>query len=151
VDGIRAVAPRARVRVSPHATAPTAGYGVGIVAVGEKPYAEGHGDVGNGGHLSLSTSDRTAIDRVCGAMRCVVLVVAGRPQILTDELGEIDALVASWLPGGEGAGVADVLFGRVPFTGKLPVSWPRGAAQEPINAGDADYDPLYPYGYGLAA
>ena len=63
--------------------------------------------------------------------------------------GDIDALVAAWLPGSEGAGVADTLFGRVPFTGKLPVSWPKSVDQEPINVGDADYDPLYPYGWGL--
>ena len=67
------------------------------------------------------------------------------PELLT----QIDALVASWLPGSEGAGVADVLFGRRPFTGKLPVTWPRSVDQEPINVGDADYDPLYPYGFGL--
>ncbi|MFG3701676.1 glycoside hydrolase family 3 C-terminal domain-containing protein [Micromonospora sp. NPDC047620] len=78
-----------------------------------------------------------------------MLVVSGRPQVLTDQLGEIDALVASWLPGSEGAGVADVLFGRRPFTGRLPVSWPRTEAQVPINVGDADYQPLFPFGWGL--
>ena len=57
--------------------------------------------------------------------------------------------MASWLPGSEGAGVAYVLFGVRGFTGKLPVSWPRTAAQEPINVGDRNYDPLYRYGYGL--
>jgi beta-glucosidase len=55
----------------------------------------------------------------------------------------------SWLPGSEGAGVADVLFGRHAFTGRLPVSWPRGESQEPVNIGDRAYDPLFPYGYGL--
>jgi beta-glucosidase len=79
----------------------------------------------------------------------VVLVVSGRPQELTDQLGDIDALVASWLPGSEGAGVADVLFGQRPFTGRLPMTWPRTEAQVPINVGDADYDPLFPYGWGL--
>ncbi len=78
-----------------------------------------------------------------------MLVVSGRPQIVTDLLGSVDALVASWLPGTEGAGVADVLFGRQGFTGKLPVSWPKAAAQEPINIGDRNYDPLYRYGFGL--
>ncbi len=61
----------------------------------------------------------------------------------------MDALVAAWLPGSEGAGVADPMFGKVGYTGTLPVSWPRTLAQEPINVGDADYDPLYQYGYGL--
>jgi beta-glucosidase len=78
-----------------------------------------------------------------------VLVVAGRPLILTDQLGEIDALVASWLPGSQGEGVADVLFGNRPFTGRLPQTWPRTLEQEPINIGDRDYHPLYPYGWGL--
>ena len=45
--------------------------------------------------------------------------------------------------------MADTLFGRRPFTGKLPVTWPRTLEQEPINVGDADYDPLYPFGFGL--
>ena len=57
--------------------------------------------------------------------------------------------MASWLPGSEGEGVADVLFGSAPFTGKLPVTWPRSVAQEPINVGDAGYDPAFPYGWGL--
>jgi beta-glucosidase len=90
------------------------------------------------------------VERVCSQVKtCVVLIVSGRPQIVTDLPGDVDALVASWLPGTEGAGVADVLFGRAGFTGKLSVSWPRTAAQEPINIGDQNYDPLYSYGFGL--
>jgi beta-glucosidase len=56
---------------------------------------------------------------------------------------------AVWLPGSEGEGVADTMFGRRSYTGKLPMTWPRTLAQEPINVGDDDYDPLYPYGWGL--
>ena len=78
-----------------------------------------------------------------------VLVVSGRPQLIGDRLPEIDALVASWLPGTEGDGVADVLYGREAFTGQLPVTWPRSEAQLPINVGDTAYDPQYPYGWGL--
>ncbi len=93
---------------------------------------------------------RTVIDEVCAAIEtCVVLVVSGRPQVLTDQLDQIDALVASWLPGSEGAGVADVLFGERRFTGRLSMTWPRSEDQVPINVGDADYDPLFPYGFGL--
>ncbi|MCQ4045255.1 glycoside hydrolase family 3 protein [Streptomyces rubrisoli] len=139
------------VTYSADASAPTSGYDVGVVVVGETPYAEGIGDVGNNGHtLNLSSADRANIDRVCGAIsRCVVLDVAGRPQIVTDELPKMDAFVMSWLPGSEGEGVADVLFGKRPFTGKLPVTWPRTEGQEPINIGDRHYDPLFPYGYGI--
>jgi beta-glucosidase len=139
------------VTYSADATAPTTGHDVGIVVVGETPYAEGMGDVGTGGHtLNLSATDRANIDRVCSAITtCVVLDVAGRPQIITGQLPEADAFVMSWLPGSEGEGVADVLFGKRPFTGKLPVTWPRSQAQEPINIGDAHYDPLFRYGHGL--
>lgn len=82
-------------------------------------------------------------------MTCAVLIVSGRPQLIGDRLGDIDALVASWLPGTEGDGVADVLYGKKAFTGRLPVTWPRSAGQLPINVGDTSYDPQYPYGWGL--
>ncbi|MEV5429369.1 glycoside hydrolase family 3 N-terminal domain-containing protein [Streptomyces sp. NPDC052701] len=137
------------ITYSKDASAPLTGHDVGVVVVGETPYAEGVGDVGNGHDLELSAADRAAVDKVCGAMRCAVLIVSGRPQLLGDRLGDIDALVASWLPGTEGDGVADVLYGRRPFTGQLPVTWPRSEAQLPINVGDASYDPQYPYGWGL--
>lgn len=101
--------------------------------------------------MLLSDADQTAVDRVCSQLpTCVVLVVSGRPMVIDrSQRREIDALVASWLPGSEGDGVADVLFGRRPFTGRLPVSWPRSVDQEPINIGDVGYHPLFPYGYGL--
>ncbi|MFF8593214.1 glycoside hydrolase family 3 N-terminal domain-containing protein [Streptomyces sp. NPDC015220] len=134
---------------SKDASAPLTGYDVGVVVVGETPYAEGVGDVGNGHDLQLSAADRAAVDKVCAAMRCAVLVVSGRPQLIGDRLGDIDALVASWLPGTEGDGVADVLYGKRPFTGQLPVTWPRSEAQLPVNVGDASYDPQFPYGWGL--
>ncbi|MEU9129374.1 glycoside hydrolase family 3 protein [Kitasatospora sp. NPDC048540] len=149
LQGIRNAAPN--VTYSADAAAPTTGYDVGIVVIGETPYAEGLGDVGVGGHtLELSTTDRANIDRVCSAIStCIVLDVAGRPQIVTGQLPAADAFVMSWLPGSEGDGVADVLFGKRPFTGRLPVTWPRSEAQEPINIGDPQYDPLFPYGFGL--
>ncbi|MFF5142428.1 glycoside hydrolase family 3 N-terminal domain-containing protein [Streptomyces sp. NPDC013157] len=137
------------VTYSKDASAPTSGYDVGVVVVGETPYAEGVGDVGNGNDLVLSAADQAAVDKVCAAMKCAVLVVSGRPQLIGDRLGEIDALVASWLPGTEGDGVADVLYGKKAFTGQLPVTWPKSEAQLPINVGDASYDPQYPYGWGL--
>ncbi|PJE95346.1 glycosyl hydrolase [Streptomyces carminius] len=149
LEGIRQAAPDASVTFSADASEPTGGHETGIVVVGETPYAEGVGDVGNGHDLQLSEADRKAIDTVCGAMDCAVLIVSGRPQIITDQLGDIDALVASWLPGSEGTGVADTLFGERPFTGRLPVSWPRSAEQVPVNVGDEEYAPLYPYGWGL--
>lgn len=137
------------VTYSKDASAPLSGYDVGVVVVGETPYAEGVGDVGNGNDLELSAADKAAVDKVCAAMKCAVLIVSGRPQLIGDRLGAIDGLVASWLPGTEGDGVADVLYGRRPFTGQLPVTWPKTEAQLPVNVGDAAYDPQFPYGWGL--
>ncbi|TDU90667.1 beta-glucosidase [Kribbella voronezhensis] len=148
LDGIKKNVPTATF--SQDASAPTDGYDVGVVVVGEKPYAEGIGDVGNNGHtLGLTDADKATVSKVCAAMKCVVLVVSGRPQVIADQLGDIDALVASWLPGTEGDGVADVLFGKSPFSGRLPVTWPRALDQEPLNVGDAAYNPQYPFGWGL--
>lgn len=150
LEALRAAAPDATVTYSKDASAPLDGAEVGVVVVGEPPYAEGVGDVGNNGRsLTLPAADRAAIDTVCGAVDCVVLVVAGRPQLVTEHLDDVDALVASWLPGTEGAGVVDVLLGDVPFTGRLPVSWPATAEQVPVNVGDEEYAPLYAYGWGL--
>ncbi|MEW1692262.1 glycoside hydrolase family 3 protein [Streptomyces sp. NPDC091265] len=139
----------ASLTYSKDASDATDGYDVGVVVVGETPYAEGVGDVGNGHDLELSAADKAAVDKVCAAMKCAVLIVSGRPQLIGDRLGDIDALVASWLPGSEGDGVADVLFGKRAFTGQLPVTWPKSEAQLPINVGDAAYDPQFPYGWGL--
>ncbi|HEY6759123.1 MAG TPA: glycoside hydrolase family 3 protein [Baekduia sp.] len=166
LKGIQDAAGGRDVVSSPDASAAIPDGATGVVVVGETPYAEGFGDVGgpqwgfdpgdNGvlrpqQTMMLNDGDKAAIDKVCAAVdKCIVLVVSGRPMIIDPaQLGETDALVASWLPGSEGEGVADVLFGSKPFTGKLPVTWPKTIDQEPINVGDADYDPLFPYGFGL--
>jgi beta-glucosidase len=119
---------------------------IGVVVVGEQPYAEGRGDDWD---LALSDSDTDVIERVCDAMSCVVVLVSGRPMMIADLLPTTDAFVAAWLPGTEGQGVADVLFGDFDFSGTLPMTWPRAIDQVPINVGDADYDPLFPFGFGL--
>ena len=166
LDGIKQVAGSGAVTYSETASAPVPRHDTGVVVVGETPYAEGYGDVGGPGWpwdpadkgvprpsqtMQLSSADKTAVDKVCAeARRCVVVVVSGRPLIIDPaQLKEIDGLVAAWLPGSEGAGVADDLFGRHAYTGKLSVTWPRTLAQEPINIGDKHYDPLYAYGRGL--
>ena len=162
LEGIREVAPDANITFSADASAPMDGADVGIVVVGETPYSEGFGDIDGPEwqfgdpelreekSLSLLPGDQAVVDAVCSAIEtCIVLIVSGRPQVITDQLGEMDALVASWLPGSEGAGVADVLFGSEPFTGRLSVTWPRSEDQVPVNVGDRNYQPLFPYGWGL--
>jgi beta-glucosidase len=146
--GIEAVADS--VTFSENAAEPLDGADVGIVVVAEDPYAEGIGDAGAGEHdMRVSEADAAAIDRVCGAVDCVVIVVSGRPIEIEPHLEGVDALVAAWLPGSEGASVADPLFGLTAYDGRLPVSWPRLVDDEPLNVGDPDYDPLFPYGFGL--
>jgi beta-glucosidase len=126
-----------------------AGHDVAIVVVGEPPYAEGSGDDSD---LHLSSTDITTINNVRDSgTPYVIVLVSGRPMIITDELEDADAFVAAWLPGTEGQGVAEVLFGDYGFTGKLSFSWPSDMSQIPINVGDADYDPLFPFGYGIVS
>ena len=80
----------------------------------------------------------------------VVVLISGRPMIIDEVLDQADAFIAAWLPGTEGQGVADVLFGDYKPTGKLSFSWPRSMDQIPINVGDKNYDPLFRFGYGLS-
>jgi beta-glucosidase len=119
---------------------------VAVVVIGEAPYAEGMGDRTD---LSLLPAQVAVVQALKQAgLTTVVVLIAGRPMIL-DPILNADAIVMAWLPGSEGAGITDVLFGDYHPTGKLPHSWPRSMDQIPINYGDAVYDPLYPYGYGL--
>jgi beta-glucosidase len=91
-----------------------------------------------------------------GGVPVVSIFMSGRPLWVNPELNASDAFVAAWLPGSEGAGIADVIFhtadGSIAndFRGKLPYSWPRTALQTPLNRGDEDYDPLFPLGFGLS-
>ncbi|CAL4971609.1 unnamed protein product [Urochloa decumbens] len=117
-----------------------------IVVVGEHPYAETAGDNLN---LTIPAPGPAIIENVCGSIRCVVVLISGRPLVVEPYLNAVDALVAAWLPGTEGMGVADVLFGDYGFTGKLSRTWFRSVNQLPMNVGDEHYDPLFPFGFGL--
>ncbi|CAL4964557.1 unnamed protein product [Urochloa decumbens] len=120
-----------------------------VVVVGEPPYAESFGDNLN---LTIPAPGPSVIRDVCdggGGIRCVVVIVSGRPLAVEPYVGDVDALVAAWLPGTEGEGVSDVLFGDYGFTGKLARTWFRSVEQLPMNVGDEHYDPLFPFGFGL--
>ncbi len=125
------------------------GADVAVVVIGEAPYAEFQGDRAD---LSLAPDDVEAVRNLKKAgVPVVVVLLSGRPLILGDVLDQSDALVAAWLPGSEGQGVADVLFGDCKPTGKLSRTWPRSMAQVPLtsNGDEAHYDPLFKYGFGL--
>ncbi|KAI7747350.1 LOW QUALITY PROTEIN: hypothetical protein M8C21_007983 [Ambrosia artemisiifolia] len=117
-----------------------------IVVVGEPPYTESFGDSSD---LKIPEPGPSTIKNVCGLVKCVVVLIAGRPLVVQPFIDTIDAFVAAWLPGTEGQGVTDVLFGDYGFTGKLARTWFKSVDQLPMNVGDPHYDPLYPFGFGL--
>lgn len=134
-----------------------------VYVIGEVPYAEWYGDFRNGDFnnkiiteasytgVSFGTTD-SYISQIktwqAAGHKVAVVFITGRPLPITSLIEAADAFVVAWLPGSEGAGVADVLFGKVNPTGKLPHTWPKDASQIPINEGDGKTG-LYPYGYGL--
>ena len=144
------------VRLSPNAEFDGDAPDVAVVVFGENPYAEGDGDRP---HLSYSAfnPEPLAILRKLKAqgIPTVSVFLTGRPMWVNPELNASDAFVVAWLPGTEGGGVADVLS-RGPngelshdFHGRLSFSWPCHSLHTPLNVGDADYAPLFPYGFGL--
>ena len=146
-DGLRQAAPAGTEVTYSADGSGAAGAATIVVVTAEEPYAEGKGDRTD---LALPEADLQLLRaaKATGA-RVVHVIISGRPLILGEALTIADATIAAWLPGSEGTGVADVLWGTHAPKGKLPFSWPRSMAQIPINVGDAHYDPLFAYGYGL--
>jgi beta-glucosidase len=120
------------------------GAAAGIVVVGEKPYAEMMGDLKT---LKLDPAETAVVRRMKqSGIPVIVVLLSGRPLLIDEVLAEADAVVAAWLPGTEGAGIADVLFGAYKPTGKLSFRWPKADDEMPLQSGKA---PLFPVGYGL--
>ncbi|MFW6287805.1 MAG: glycoside hydrolase family 3 C-terminal domain-containing protein, partial [bacterium] len=119
-----------------------------VIIVGEKPYAEG---VGDDADLQLSEVDIEELEKVQESGKpTLVIMISGRPLMISEYIQDWDAFVAAWLPGTEGQGVADLIFGDYNFMGKLPVTWPGNINQVPINYGDENYNPIFEYGFGLS-
>ncbi len=130
---------------------------VAVVVFGEEPYAEFKGDIDNLSYKPGDDSDLLLLKKLkADGIPVVAIFLSGRPLWMNREINSSDAFVAAWLPGSEGGYAADVLFTDASgstaydFKGVLPYSWPRTAVQTPLNVGDADYDPLFAYGYGLS-
>lgn len=123
---------------------------IAIAVVGEKPYAEGRGDNPN---PTLDKADKLIIKRLRALSdKLIIVTISGRPLLMNDEIKQADSVIASWLPGSEGDGVADVLFGNQRFTAKLPLPWPSSLQQIPINFNGTTTDRtklLYDRGFGL--
>lgn len=130
---------------------------IAVIVVGETPYAEFFGDIGgvmNKYQLTLTEAHQTLIDIYAAkGIKTVVVLISGRPLVVTKQLNQVNAFVASWLPGSEGDGIAEVLFDEYDFKGKLPHSWPK--SQEDYqgkygpNFWDGSIEPLFPIGFGL--
>ena len=150
LEAIKKAAPKASI-VHAKAGDPLPKADVAVVVIGEPPYAEMKGDRPE---LSLDPADIAAVKQAKqSGSRVVVVLFSGRPLILEPILDDIDGLIAAWLPGTEGDGIADVLFGTYNPTGKLSVTWPRTMSQEPINVGPNGEKPqgaLFDYGFGLS-
>jgi len=145
------VSARSKVEYDPAGVFSTAQIAdVGIAIVGEKPYAEGWGDTE---FPTLSEDDLRAIENLqASSQKVVVIIVSGRPLLLQGHIDSVDALIAAWLPGSEGAGVSDVLFGDVPFTGRLPLAWPSTVQQLPVTVDGHTADGtqvMFPRSFGL--
>ena len=131
---------------------------VAIIVVGEPPYAEFFGDVKKDSPLQLTLTLSKAHQKYIKnytdkGVKVITVLISGRPLVITNQLNKSNAFVAAWLPGSEGDGVAEVLFGDYNFTGKLPHSWPKFVkdfkGKYGPNYWDSSIEPLYPYGYGL--
>ncbi|GHB30206.1 glycoside hydrolase family 3 protein [Mongoliitalea lutea] len=130
---------------------------VAIIVVGEKPYAEFFGDIG--GHMDLFQHTLTEAHQQLiqtyadKGIPTVVVLISGRALVVTEQVEQSDAFVAAWLPGSEGDGIAEVLFGQFDFKGKLPHSWPKSVADFDGKYGpnywDTSITPLFPIGFGL--
>jgi len=129
---------------------------VALLVYGEEPYAEYEGDVET---LEFSARDKSHLEAArrlqAAGVPVVSVLLNGRPLAVPDEIEASDAFVVAWLPGSEGAGVADMLIAdgrgapRHPFTGRLPFSWPQRPDQAVNNIGDEPYRPAFPLGFGL--
>jgi len=120
---------------------------VGIVVIGEEPYAEG---VGDKEELFLSEKDKIVLENMQKYdFPLIVIMLSGRPLIITEEIKNWDTFIAAWLPGSEGDGISDVLFGDYKPTGKLSFAWPKSMNQIPLDHKDKKADPLFNYKFGL--
>jgi len=149
LQGMRNVAPDAQIEYSVNGIFSDSSADYSVVIIGETPYAEGAGDRQD---LSLSQSDVDMIKKMKGyGAPVIVVLVSGRPLIIEKILHFADIIIAAWLPGTEGNGVADVLFGDYQPKGLLSCTWPKNMEQIPINIGDSTYNPLYAYGFGITS
>jgi beta-glucosidase len=149
LQGMRNTAASATIEYSKTGTFTNTSADYSVVVIGETPYAEYFGDRTD---LSISQTDMNLVKKMKGyGAPVIVIIVSGRPLIIGSILHYADVIFAAWLPGTEGTGMADVLFGDYQPKGLLSHTWPKSMAQIPINIGDENYHPLYAYGFGITS
>ncbi|MCX6121303.1 MAG: glycoside hydrolase family 3 C-terminal domain-containing protein [Ignavibacteriales bacterium] len=145
--GLKKIAPGTQIDYSATGVFTNTKADYSLVVIGERPYAEMYGDAFD---LRLSANDIALVKKMKGYGAPVILIlVSGRPLIIEDVLHYSDVIVAAWLPGTEGDGIAEVLFGDYQPKGLLSHTWPKNMSQIPINYGDPSYTPRYAYGFGI--
>ena len=119
-----------------------------VAVVGEYPYAEGYGDSPS---IGLSSFDKSVLEKCYkSGNKLIVIMLSGRPLLIDDHINKWDGFIAAWLPGMAGEGVSDVILGDYYPTGRLSFSWPKNIKQVPVNIGDTQYEPMFPFAYGLS-
>ena len=147
LQGIRNAAPNDTIEYSGTGNFTNTSAEYSVVVIGETPYAEGYGDRTD---LSISQADVNLVKKMKGyGAPVIVILVSGRPLILEKILHFSDVILAAWLPGTEGEGIADILLGDYQPKGRLSHTRPKNMSQIPINFGDNIYSPLYEYGFGI--
>ena len=157
LDGVKAIA-KGEVIYDEYGEENHSDAAVIIVVVGETPYAEFFGDIGDGTgkyQLTLSEAHQKYITKYADkGPKVIVVLISGRPLVVTNQIEQSDAFIAAWLPGSEGSGIAEVLFGDFNFKGKLPHSWPNTVEDFEGKFGpnfwDASITPMFKFGYGLS-
>ncbi|KAH0657622.1 hypothetical protein KY289_026370 [Solanum tuberosum] len=120
-----------------------------IVVVGEPPYCESGGDSQD---LRIPLGGEELISLVAGRVPTLVILISGRPLYIEPSILEkMEAFVAAWLPGTEGTGITDVIFGDFEFHGRLPMTWFKSVDQLPLHQEQNSYEPLFSFGYGLTS
>jgi len=156
LEGIRKFS-NMEVAYDPEGTAQMDDVDVALIVVGESPYAEFFGDIGgemNKYQLTLTETHQNYISAFAEkGIKTVVVLISGRPLVVSKQIKQSDAFVAAWLPGSEGHGIAEVLFGEYDFKGRLPHSWPKSeedySGKYGPNFWDSSNEPLFPFGFGL--
>ncbi|OUS29872.1 endoglucanase [Thalassotalea sp. 42_200_T64] len=175
-QAIESQAPKAQLHSNINSiTESVSSFDVAVVVIGETSYAEGMGDIRSGDDIIVKTGSQINgemnIIKPYGKslelaklhpedyqmiktlathnIPIITVLISGRPLVVNKELQASNAFVAAWLPGSEGQGVSDVLFGDYNFQGKLSFSWPK-TSHPTVNIDDTSYKPLFPYGFGLS-